>query len=401
MWFFKTFLQRSGILSITGVVAEFNPLHKGHEYLLNTAGKDGAVVCAISGNFVQRGSVAVIEKRIRAKQALLSGADLVVEIPVLWSMSTAQNFALAGVTALYSAGCDTLIFGSECGEIEPLLSAADILLSKEFSEKLAFWLKKGITFAAAREKAAAECGLKAGILSKPNNNLAVEYIVAAKQNGYDFKFKTIKRKGADHDSKNIGEFVSASLLREKLEAGDIEFCREYMSETALSCFSAEDIADIKRLERAVLATLRTKRAEEFKTLPDLSEGVENKLFSAIKTASSLSGLYQKIKVKRYTLARIRRLVLSAFIGEDNEFFMKKQPYVRVLGFSPKGKEILRKATAKSDLPLVTKVSQIKELGAAAEKVFENECRATDLFSLALEKPMDAGLEYTAKIIKTE
>lgn len=388
-------------MSITGVVAEFNPLHKGHEYLLSAARKDGAVVCTISGNFVQRGAAAVLEKRIRARQALLSGADLVLEIPVLWSMSTAQNFALASVTALYSAGCDTLLFGSECGEIEPLLAAADVLISEEFSKKLAVHLEKGVTFAAARQKAAVECGVQPQILSKPNNNLAIEYIVAAKQNGYDFRFKTIKRKGADHDSKDTGEFVSASLLREKLRAGDCDFCREYMPESALSCFKAEDIADTARLERAVLATLRTKEAEQFKSLPDLSEGVENKLFAAVKTATSLEELYQKIKVKRYTLARIRRLVLAAFLGFDNEFFMKKQPYVRVLGFNAKGKEILRKAAKKSEIPLVTKVSQIKELGIAAEKVFTTECRATDLFLLSLKKPMEAGLEYTAKIIKTE
>lgn len=381
-------------MATVGIIAEFNPLHKGHEYLISRAKELGEVVCVISSNFVQRGDTAISPKEIRAKSALLAGADLVAELPVLWSMSTAQNFALGGVSSLVALGCDTLIFGSEAGEISPLLEIADILISEDFSSRLNDYLKEGMTFAAARQKACEDLGAKKGVLDRPNNNLGIEYMVAARRLGADLKFETVKRLGADHDSADLGEFVSASLLREKLLKGDREFCLKYMSEKILDLYKQENLSDIKRLEMAILSTLRTKTLDDLKRLPDLSEGVENKLFSAIKVARDLESLYNEIKVKRYPMARIRRLVLSAFLGFDNSYFLKPVPYVRVLGFNDDGCEILKKATETSKIPLVTKVSSIKDTD-----VFKVEIRATDLYSLSLENPQECGKEYTFKLIK--
>ena len=387
-------------MNISGIVAEFNPLHKGHEYLISEAKKDGAVVIALSGNFVQRGDVAICEKRKRVEMALLSGADLVIELPVLWSMSTAGNFALGAVSALSHIGCNSLCFGSENGDIEDLIRTVDILNSRQFREKLNNFSSNGETFAKIRQTVAEQCGASVDILKGANNNLAIEYILAAKQNDFEFSFKTIKRKGAEHDSFVEDEFVSASLLREKLKECDFDFCRKYMPETALSLIKSEDIADIKNIEKSILAVLRTKTREDLKKLPDLSEGVENKLFDAIRVAESLETLYNEIKVKRYTLARVRRLVLSAFLGFDNEFFMKSVPYVRVLGFNKTGEQILKNNAKSSPVPIVSTVAQIKELDAVSQKVFECESRATDLFSLSLPQSLPCGLEYTSKIIKT-
>lgn len=395
-------MKRCEILSVTGIIAEFNPLHTGHELLLKRAKEKGTAVAVISGNFVQRGDLAIAEKRIRARAALACGADLVLELPVAYSMSTAQNFALGGVSALSAVGCDTLLFGSESGDIKELKTACNILKTKDYSERLSACLSTGITFAAAREKAAMEMGLKEGVLSGANNNLAVEYMLAADAIGADFRFETIKRQGAAHDAAQAsGGYASASLLREKLLSGDREFCKKYIPENVFPLFTPQDTADIRRIENAVLAVLRTKSISELKNLPDISEGLENKLFSAIRVANSLNDLYNRVKVKRYTLARIRRLVLSAFIGLDGTFFMKQPPYVRVLGFNGQGKALLKSGSANTAIPIVTRVSEIKKLPDSAPKLFETECRATDLFSLALPKAAPCGLEYTAKIIKTE
>ena len=388
-------------MSVVGIVAEFNPLHKGHEYLINIAKQQGTVVACISGNFVQRGETAIAEKRIRAKAALVAGADIVLELPVLWSMSTAQNFALGAISALKAAGCDKIMFGSECGDIDVLKKAADILQSEDFSKAVSAELNKGITFANARQKVAESLGVEKGILSGANNNLAIEYITAAKTLGFSPQFETVKRVGAQHDSLVEAEFVSASLLRAKLKENNYEFCKKYISEDILSLFSSENISDISRLERAILSVLRTKKSADFGILPDLSEGVENKLMAAVKTAKGLEDLYDKIKVKRYTLARIRRLVLSAFLGADSEFFMKPLPYVRVLGFNKSGEQQLKKMSVESAVPIVTKATQINTLNDDCKKVFETECRATDLFLLSLAIPGDTGLEYTSKIIKVE
>ncbi len=389
-------------MAAVGIIAEFNPLHSGHAFLLNEAKKHGTVVAVISGDFVQRGDIAIVEKRVRAKAALHCGADLVLELPVAYSLSAAPNFALGGVSALKAVGCDRLMFGSESGNISELSRALEILNNNKFPDKLSEFLDCGMTFAAAREKAAVLLGLKEGILSGANNNLAIEYMLAAKNIGAEFEFLTVRRQGSGHDSPEAsGGYASASLIREKMLSGDCNFAEKYIPEKARNLFTPENTADIKRIEKAVLAVLRAKTLEELKTLPDISEGIENKLFSAIGVATDLNQLYNTVKVKRYTMARIRRLVLSAFIGIDNSFFMKKPPYVRVLGFNPRGEALLREKAADSDIPIILRVSQIERLSENARKLFAAECRASDLFALALPEPLPCGREYTSKLIKTE
>ncbi len=385
-----------------GIIAEFNPLHLGHKYLIDEAKKLGEVVTVISSNFVQRGDTAIFEKRTRTKMALRCGADLVLEMPVCYSMSTAQSFALCGVSALKAVGCDCLMFGSEMGEVEPLLKTAEVLLSEEFSQKLAFKLKEGVTFASARQSAAEECGAPVGILQGANNNLAIEYIIAAKSINTNFKFLTLKRQGSGHDSGNTENgFASASLIREKLYDGDYDFAKKYMPKEAFDLINLNEISKIENIETAILSNLRTKSINDLKNLPDISEGVENKLFSAIRVATSLNEVYNNVKSKRYTLARIRRMVLSAFLGIDNSFFMKKPEYVRVLGFNETGEEIIRQMRKLSETPLILKATEIKGLSVTAQKMFELENKATDLYLLSLKKPAMCGLEYEANLIKTE
>ncbi len=383
-----------------GIIAEFNPLHKGHEYLISKAKQQGTVVCVMSGNFVQRGDTAIAEKRVRTQAALKAGADLILELPVLWSMSTAQNFALGGVSALKYAGCRKMIFGSEYGNTDELFKTSRILSSPDYISLVLQKSKHGVTFASARQSAAETLGVKKGILQGANNNLGIEYITAAKSLNYNVEFETVKRIGSDHDSMQESEFVSAALLREHLKKQDYDFCSEYMSKDILNLFSHENISDISNIETGILAVLRTKTIEELRQLPDLSEGVENKLFYSISIARSLEELYNTMKVKRYTLARIRRLVLSAFLGADNSFFMKPVPYLRVLGFSQAGEKYIKENFKNLSVPLINRVSDTEKLGGDVKKIFETESRATDLFLLSLNTPQKSGLEYKAKIIKT-
>ena len=400
--FFKFIYKRSDFLARIGIIAEFNPIHLGHKYLIDEAKKQGEVVTVISSNFVQRGDSAIFEKRTRTKMSLECGADLVLEMPVCYSMSTAQSFALHGVNALKAVGCDCLMFGSETGKIQPLLKTAEVLLSEEFSQKLSDKLKDGVTFAAARQSAAEECGAPKDILKGANDNLAIEYIIAAKTVGANFKFLTVKRKGSGHDSITADSgFASASLIRERLYIGDYDFAKNYMPKEAFDLIKPDEISNIQNIENAILAILRTKTIDDLKKLPDISEGVENKLFSAIKVATTLEEVYNNVKSKRYTLARIRRLVLSAFLGIDNSFFMQRPEYIRVLGFNKTGEEILRDCRKNSEMPIILKATEVKNLSEKAQKMFELENRATDLYLLSLKKPQECGLEYKANLIKTE
>ncbi len=387
-------------MSAIGIIAEFNPLHTGHKRIIEYAHTLGdTVICVISGNFVQRGDVAILAKQKRAELALRCGADIVAEMPILWSMSTAQNFALCGVWQLYNLGCDKIIFGSECGDIDALKKVASILDSDGFFTLAAEKAKSGITFAAAREAAAAELGVDTSLLQNPNDNLGIEYILAAKKLKLPIEFCCIKRVGS-HDSDEIVDgFVSASYIRKELKNGNIGYTERFMPLEIKGVLMPDNIADIARLENAILCTLRTRTPDELKRLPDISEGLENKIYFSARVATTLDELYSMIKTKRYTLARIRRLVLSAFLGLDNTFFMTTPPYVRVLGFSQNGASHLK--NAQGVIPLVTRAAQIKQLDADSQKIFDIECRATDIYALALSKPLECGTEQRMKLLKTE
>lgn len=386
-------------MAVIGIIAEFNPLHTGHGRLIDEARASKKPVAAVlSGNFVQRGECAALEKETRTKCALMCGVDIVAELPVLWSMSTAQNFALGGVWQLHRLGADEIIFGSECGDIEKLKTAADILGSDEYAALLAEKVNGALTFAVAREEAAGALGADVSVLKSPNDNLATEYIIAAKKLGLPVKFRCVKREGAPHDSKCVsGDFVSASYIREEMAKGNIAFAERFMPSVLHDVINNECIADNRRLETAILAVLRGKTARDFENLPDIAEGLENRLEFAVRAATDTEELQAQLKSKRYTLARVRRLILSAFLGFDNTFFMKTPPYVRLLGASGAGLAALPRNTPE----IVTRPAQIKALGKDAQKVFDTECKATDIFTLALNVPLEAGLEYKRKFLKAE
>lgn len=396
------FLQKEVIfLSCVGIIAEFNPLHTGHKRIIDYAKTQGdTVACVISGNFVQRGDTAIISKQMRTKLALLCGADIVAELPVLWSMSTAQNFALGSVWQLYNLGCKKIVFGSECGDIAALYNAANVLNSDGFFAKVSEKSKSGVTFAVAREQTASEMGVDFTLLRGANNNLGIEYILAAKKLNLPIEFDTIKRLGAGHDSSEIDDgFVSSSFIRTELLKGNIGYTERFMPHEIRGIINDKDISDLKRLENAVLYSIRTKTADQLKNLPDISEGLENKIYFSARVATSLDELYNMIKTKRYTLARIRRLILSAFLGFDNRFFMTTPPYVRVLGFSENGLNHLKKP--QGVIPIITRALQIKQLDSDAQDVFDTECRATDIYNLCLSTPIECGTEQRMKILKKE
>ncbi len=396
---FKIFMKECDKLGIAGIVAEFNPIHNGHKYLIDCAKRDGhSVFCVISGNFVQRGDTAIISKFARARQALLCGVDLVAELPCPWSMSTAQNFALGAVSQLNALGIDMLYFGSESGDVGLLSRAAEFLASEEYEIKIKEKIKENKTFASVRQRVLCDFDSRLGkLLDNPNDSLAIEYIIAAKQINPKIRFTAIKRVGALHnDNSSADGYSTATLLREKLRKNDIDYIRKYVPNMAANVLFESDVSNIRSIETAVLAKLRTMSIDEFKMLPDLSEGIENLIHSSVQKARSLNELYDMIKSKRYTHARIRRLILNAFIGIDNTYFKKEPPYVRLLGFSG---NVLSTLPEEGSKPIITKVSQIKELSDFSKKVFETECRATDLYALSLGDGKECGAEFTTPIIK--
>ena len=388
-----------------GIVAEFNPFHNGHKYLIDSVKQNGSrIVCVMSGNYVQRGDTAVTDKFSRAEMAVKCGADLVVELPTPWAMSTAQNFAFGAVGILNSLGIiDTIAFGSECGDISLLKQTADILKSTDFNDKINNEISSSSkTFAAARSDIFdRDYPEFSHILKGANDTLATEYILAAKRVGFGGDILPIKRIGAAHDSHIDDATVSASFIREKIKSGQASVLEKYMPKQAVDVLNNAPISDISRLETAILCKLREVFANDtVPNLPDLSEGLENRIKSAVKNATTLEGLYAEIKTKRYTLARIRRICLSAFLNIDNSYFGILPPYIRVLAMGKHGEEVIKAASKNAVLPIITKLNGLNLDDAFTRRCWQCETLATDLYTLSLNKPLGCGEEYYQKIIKT-
>lgn len=390
-----------------GIVAEFNPLHNGHKYLIDAVKNNGenTVTVVMSESFVQRGECACVSPYARTKMALRCGADLVLSLPVPYATASAERFALGGVSVLGGLGCvDALAFGSENNNIEMLKKCADVLVSDTLSEALEKYLNDGVSFPVARQKAVEEISSKeiADILSSPNNILGVEYIKAINKLGLNMDIFPLTRKGVTHDSEEVnGDFCSASAVRRIIEAGGD--CRRFLPKESYDILAQEinkNKAPAKQLnlEAAIIYKLRSMSVEDFRELPDVSEGLEYRLFDAVKTSSYLEEILEKVKTKRYTHSRIRRIIVCAFLGIKKEDVLAPVPFIRVLGFNENGAKILKKAKETATLPIVTKSSEINSLGEDAKRVFGLECFARDMLSLALPVRDEFGEEMTDKLI---
>lgn len=390
-----------------GLVAEFNPFHNGHRYLVDSLKAQGenTITAVMSGSFVQRSECACISPYERVQMALGNGVDLVLSLPVPYATASAERFAAAGVEVLNATGVvDAIGFGSECGSKALIINCAKALSEPLLSEYIDKYLGEGVSFPEARQRALREmCGEElSSVIATPNDILGVEYTKAVIRNNYDIDIFPVKRIGVDHDSAELCENVcSASALREMMKNdGEFQFFMPSASREILvsSMEQRKAPADFKRLEGAVLYKLRAMNVEDFSLLPDVSEGLEHRIYSAVRSATTLDEILEKIKTKRYTRSRLRRIILCAFLDIRKADVLIPMPYVRVLGFNEKGAELLKKAKGKATLPLVTKSSDIKALGEDAQRVFSLECRARDLFSLALPVPDICGKEMTDKII---
>ena len=389
-----------------GVIAEFNPFHNGHKFFLDQLkGGGNTVTVCMSESFVQRGESAICSPYARTKMALECGADLVLSLPLPFAASGAEKFAVGGVSVLGSLGViDALAFGSETGNIENLIKCVDCLNSEDFKKSLVNGLTSGDSFPKIRQKVVTELtGESVGsVLSSPNDILAVEYIKAVKKLGFDMSFNPIKRKSADHDSSSvIDNICSASHLRKIVKNG-----KEFKSLMPQESFDIlfEEISkskapgDFEKLNVAMLSKLRSMSVYDFMNLPDVSEGLENRIYSAVRECTDLVGILEKVKTKRYTYSRIKRILLCAFLGIKKTDIQKGAPYIRVLGFNKNGAELLRLAKEKSILPIVTKSSDVKNLGEYAKRVYALECFGRDMFSLTLPVPDECGKVMTDKII---
>lgn len=371
-----------------GLIAEYNPFHSGHSYHIEQIrerfGRDAPIVCVMSGNWVQRGDAALCDKWTRAAMALSGGIDLVLELPTPWAASSAEQFAHGGVALLHATGVvDTLSFGSEAGSLSSLQHTAFFLSSADYSATLRRFLDQGLSFPLARQKAASDAlGDAANCLKTPNNNLGVEYLRAIERLDSSIQPVTILRQGTAHDSNSsTANFSSASSLRRELLAGRKSFLHPYLTEETLALLEESGLTSLSYATRAVFARLRTMCPEDFLALPDSGEGLHHRLYRAALNSQTLEDLYAQVKSRRYAHARIRRLVLWAFLGLKAEDRPTTPPYLRVLGMNKRGQSVLKHMKQSAQLPILTKAAHAQKLPSDARHIFALEARSTALYDL--------------------
>ncbi len=400
-------------MKTVGVISEYNPFHTGHAWQLaqlrRRFGADSALVCAMSGNFVQRGDFALVRKHARAEAAIRGGADLVLELPLPWAISSAEGFALGGVEVLDATGVvDTLAFGGERADTALAMRVSEALLSPSFAPMLRRELEKGCSFAAARQEAVS--GMlgadAASLLSHPNDLLGVEYCKALRRMGSAIEPLALARVGAEHDGGAGAEYASASYIREHL-ADDGE---RFLTPDMLRLYRQERAAGrapvrADTVERAMLARLRTMTEADFAAYDEGGEGLYHRFFEASRASMSLNGLLDAVKTKRYAHARLRRMALAMYLGVKPSDRPEHVPYLRVLAMNRRGQELLRAMRASAKLPVLIKPADVRRLSADARALMDCESRASDLYALAYPNLAESagGSEWRTNpvIVETE
>ena len=373
-----------------GIICEYNPFHRGHAWQIDALraqlGADTAVVCAMSGNFVQRGDFAILRAHARAEAAVRGGADLVLELPLPWAISSAEGFAAGGVGVLAATGAvDTLVFGSECGDPETLRAVAAALESDAFAALLRQRLAEGTSFAAAREAAARVLlGDRAAVLAQPNDILGVEYCKAIARQNAVMEPLALARKSVGHDGGAVEGFASASHIRRLLTNGGnaAEFLTPESADIyARECAAGRAPVTMANAERAILSRLRALTEADFAACDSGGEGLYHRFYDAVQHETSIEDILAAAKSKRYAHARLRRLLLSAFLGLTAEL-PARIPYLRVLACNERGREVLKKMKTTAAAPILTKSAQVRRLDAGAQRLFALTARAEEQYTLA-------------------
>ena len=374
--------------NVIGVAAEYNPFHLGHALQLEKSKAllpDSAVVCVMSGDFVQRGEAAIFPKHLRAEAAVQCGADLVLELPLPWCLASAEGFARGMVALLRDSGVVThMSFGSECGDAAQLQAVSAAMETEPYREALQAQLKTGVSYAAALQKALGAVGANAAMLDGPNDLLGIEYCNAIAALEADLSSVAIQREGAGHDEVGTGALRSASQLRQLLREGD-SIC-DFLPSEAGKVFAGAPLPDSARLETAILARLQMLSQAAFADTPGAGEGLENLLYQAAHRECTLEALCMAVKSKRYPLSRIRRMVFLAALGVTKADAAGLPPYLRVLAANETGRGLLREMKDRAALPILTKPAAAKELPEEARRVFERTAAGHDLYALCSSDP---------------
>ena len=405
---------------VLGIVCEYNPFHNGHLYHLEQAKKvtgSNYSVAILSGNFTQRGSSAIVDKWSRTEMALKSGVDLVIELPVLYATSSAENFADGAIRILDSLKVvDYVAFGSENSNIDILDDIAKVLHEepKLYKSILANELKKGVSFPKARESAIISYFSNdqkyTNILSSPNNILGIEYIKALKKYKSVIKPISIPRFEAGHnDITYSGNIASATAIRNIIKNGSFNVLKRLLPQASYEILldnikQGHVIPDLSVFEHQIIYNLRKMSESEIADLPDVAEGLEFSIKKSSNSCNNISDFLNTIKSKRYTTTRIQRILLYSLLNitkKDMALSKKVNPYVRVLGLNSRGKFLISEiAKANPKLEIITSVKRFLDNSSNKnlKLLLDKDIFATNVYTIGYTFDSCSNLDFTKKII---
>ncbi len=367
-------------MKISAVIAEFNPFHKGHRHLICKMREESdAVIAIMSGNFVQRGECSIYDKKERTAAALKGGVDLVLELPCVYALSSAEGFSTGALRTLCATGVvEGLYFGSECGDIDLLTSVARDLNSEsdDFKETLAESLRNGLSYPAARLAALKKINPSADVLNSPNNILAVEYIRTLCKINSDIIPRTIKRIGGGYnDADTQKEILSATAVRSLIEKS---------TDASMHTTCSGNAVFMRDFDIIIASRVKTATPKSLRSIPDCNEDIAMRILDA-SHLNTFEEIVSKVSCKSYTQSRIRRILCNLMI--ENHFTTLPLPtYIRPLGFTKTGSEILSKMKSTATLPVIARGALIKN-----DPIFNLECRATDIYNLV--RGIEGGEEF--------
>lgn len=377
-------------MKICACIAEYNPFHLGHlkhiDYI-KTELKAEKIVVIMSGNFCQRGEPAVLDKFTRARHAIIAGADAVIELPTVFATANAEIFATGAVNILHSLGViDGICFGVESGEAENYFSLAEAMVNetKDYKRALKDFLDKGVSLGKAKFEAVKTVygdRFDEKLISSPNNILGLEYTKAILKNKSDMKIYPMLREGTHNDKTLKKGITSATSIREVLKTGKIKTLRK-----SLPSFTYKDLTDYPfAFDKLIMSSLITTSAETLAKVPDCTEGLENRIKALSKDNLTVDALVEKVSTKRYSSARIRRILIANLLGITDKFTLdclEGKLYAKVLAVNENGKDIISELANKSSIPIITRKSDVLALKKTALKCFELDALAVDLYNLA-------------------
>ena len=414
-------------MAVLGIVAEYNPFHNGHLHLIKEAKQIdsfNAVLCVMSGNFLQRGEPAICNKWARAEMALKSGADLVIELPFCFSVRSAYYFAQGALKLLQQTAVVThLAFGAEYSNMQVLSSIADLLANEPiaYSRLVKENLATGKSFPLARSLALQQyMGKRSAELQKilpgSNNILAIEYLRVIKEEGLPFTPVLIQRKGSSYHDTELSPYASATAIRQSLLASHgLNELSESLPQDSLSILQREISAgrcpvSLGTLERTVLFKLRTMSLQDLSDIYEISEGLESRFKEAANYSGTIEQLLKTVKSKRYSFTRIKRTlmyILFALTNQQVKRFDQHGPlYLHILGFSSKGRKILQEMKINSQIPILSRGKDMKKArddhpGTVLEKMIDLDVLATDIYTLLYPNPLErqAGKDFTTSPLR--